>query len=227
MPCLWIQVQQLTRLQTAKDVATRTCARPGYAVQHRHVDSTPPTRPAVDRRDIRRRSTRPRLTHRRHRPPSTTQTAMYLGCYIKRKENNTQFRPYVHENFEKFKIISTPTGSWIRSRQRRDRIQLPVGVEIILNFSKLRVPIRRAGDNGTIGQKHQNYFKIFHSLCTTIEGGGLYWVYRYLVLWRPGLEREWSACECSTERSRGCAGRRWPKNERENWSIGTLGVESI
>ena len=27
-----------------------------------------------------------------------------------------QFRPYVHENFEKFKIISTPTGSWIRSR---------------------------------------------------------------------------------------------------------------
>ena len=23
-----------------------------------------------------------------------------------------QFRPYIHENFEKFKIISTPTGSW-------------------------------------------------------------------------------------------------------------------
>ena len=47
-----------------------------------------------------------------------------------------QFRPYVHENFENFKIISIPTGSWIRSRRRRDRIQLPVGVEIILNFSK-------------------------------------------------------------------------------------------
>ena len=23
-----------------------------------------------------------------------------------------QFRPYVYENFEKFKMISTPTGSW-------------------------------------------------------------------------------------------------------------------
>ena len=47
-----------------------------------------------------------------------------------------QFRPYVHENFEKFKIISTPTGSWSWWGLRRDRIQLPVGVEIILNFSK-------------------------------------------------------------------------------------------
>ena len=47
-----------------------------------------------------------------------------------------QFRPYVHENFEKFKITATPTGSWIRSRLWCDRIQLPVGVEIILNFSK-------------------------------------------------------------------------------------------
>ena len=47
-----------------------------------------------------------------------------------------QLRSYVHENFEKFKIILTPTGSWIRSRLRRDRIQLPVGVKIILNFSK-------------------------------------------------------------------------------------------
>ena len=45
-----------------------------------------------------------------------------------------QFHPYVHENFEKFKIISIPTGSWIRSRRRPH--QLPVGVEIILNFSK-------------------------------------------------------------------------------------------
>ena len=47
-----------------------------------------------------------------------------------------QFRPCLHENFEKFEMISTPTGSWIRSRRRRDRIQLPVGVEIISNFSK-------------------------------------------------------------------------------------------
>ena len=47
-----------------------------------------------------------------------------------------QFRPCLHENFEKFEMISTPTGSWIRSRLRRDRIQLPVGVEIISNFSK-------------------------------------------------------------------------------------------
>ena len=43
-----------------------------------------------------------------------------------------QFRHYVHENFEKFEMISTSTGSWIR----RDRIQLPVDVEIISNFSK-------------------------------------------------------------------------------------------
>ena len=47
-----------------------------------------------------------------------------------------QFRSYLHENFEKFKMISTPMGNWIRSRRRRDRIQLPVGVETISNFSK-------------------------------------------------------------------------------------------
>ena len=47
-----------------------------------------------------------------------------------------QFRLCLHENFEKFEMISTPTGSWIRSRRRRDRIQLPVVIEIILNFSK-------------------------------------------------------------------------------------------
>ena len=40
------------------------------------------------------------------------------------------------ENVEKFEMISTPMGSWIRSRLLRDRIQLPVGVEIISNFSK-------------------------------------------------------------------------------------------
>ena len=33
-------------------------------------------------------------------------------------------------------MISTPTDSWIRSRRRRDRIQMPVGVKIISNCSK-------------------------------------------------------------------------------------------
>ena len=44
------------------------------------------------------------------------------------------FRPCIHEMFEKFEMISTPTGSWIRSCRRPH--QLPVGVEIISNFSK-------------------------------------------------------------------------------------------
>ena len=48
-----------------------------------------------------------------------------------------QFRHYVMKISEKFKKISTPTGSWIRSRLRRDRIQLPVGVEIFLSFSEI------------------------------------------------------------------------------------------
>ena len=46
-----------------------------------------------------------------------------------------QFRHCLHENFEKFEMISTPTGSWIRSRRRPH--QLPVGVEIISNFFKI------------------------------------------------------------------------------------------
>ena len=45
-----------------------------------------------------------------------------------------QFRSCLHENFEKFVMISTPTGDSIAPK--RDRIQLPVGVEIISNFSK-------------------------------------------------------------------------------------------
>ena len=60
------------------------------------------------------------------------------SCTLSHRECG-QFCPYVHENFEKFKIISTPTGSWIRSRQAR--IQLPVGVEIILSFSKFGMNI--------------------------------------------------------------------------------------
>ena len=34
------------------------------------------------------------------------------GHTLSRRECG-QFRPYVHENFEKFKMISIPTGSWI------------------------------------------------------------------------------------------------------------------
>ena len=62
--------------------------------------------------------------------------ALRVGGYTVSHRECGQFRPYVHENFEKFKIISTPTVSWIRSRLRRDQIQLTVGVEIIMNFSK-------------------------------------------------------------------------------------------
>ena len=43
----------------------------------------------------------------------------------RRTPNNLKtFLITLHENFEKFEMISTPTGSWIRSRRRRDRIQL-------------------------------------------------------------------------------------------------------
>ena len=45
-----------------------------------------------------------------------------------------QFRRYVHENFKKFKLITTPMGSWWASSAIVS--QLPVGAEIILNFSK-------------------------------------------------------------------------------------------
>ena len=45
--------------------------------------------------------------------PSTRQRRNH--CAVSHRECG-QFRPYVHENFEKFKIILTPTGSWIRSR---------------------------------------------------------------------------------------------------------------
>ena len=55
-------------------------------------------------------------------------------CWLSPIAERGQFRPCQHENFEKFEMISTPTGSWIRSRRRPH--QLPVGVEIISNFSK-------------------------------------------------------------------------------------------
>ena len=44
-----------------------------------------------------------------------------------------QFHHFRHENIEKFEVILMPTGSWIRSR--RIEFELPVGVDIILNFS--------------------------------------------------------------------------------------------
>ena len=48
--------------------------------------------------------------------------------------NEGQSRHFRHEKFEMF---STLTGSWNRSRLRRDRIQLPVGFEnTSSNFSK-------------------------------------------------------------------------------------------
>ena len=39
-------------------------------------------------------------------------------------------------NFANFEMILTTTGSWIRLRLRRDRIQLPVVIEIISKFAK-------------------------------------------------------------------------------------------
>ena len=72
-----------------------------------------------------------------------------------------QFSPNVHENFEKFKIISTPTGSWVPLRQRRDRIQLPVGVEklawIFQNF-----------------QDFQDFFKISMNIGTLWMGQSIH-----------------------------------------------------
>ena len=63
-----------------------------------------------------------------------------------------QFRPYVHENFEKFKIVSTPTGSWIRSRLRRDRIQLSVGHRTYLEFFKIFMNIGTELSTLSMGQ---------------------------------------------------------------------------
>ena len=45
------------------------------------------------------------------------------------------FVTFGHENCEKFELISKLTGSWIRLRRWRYRIQLPVDVAIISNFS--------------------------------------------------------------------------------------------
>ena len=63
-------------------------------------------------------------------------TRILKEFYTWTHRNGGQSRHFRHENFEKFDMFSTPTGSWIRSRLRRDRIQLPVGVENMSNFSK-------------------------------------------------------------------------------------------
>ena len=61
----------------------------------------------------------------------------YADWYTVSLRECGQFRPCLHENFEKFEMISIPTGSWWSWwGRRRDRFQLPVGVEIISNFSK-------------------------------------------------------------------------------------------
>ena len=65
------------------------------------------------------------------RPRQTSQGILTESSTVFHRDC-VRFRPYVHENFENVKIIST--SSLIRSRRRPH--QLPVGVEIILNFSK-------------------------------------------------------------------------------------------
>ena len=58
-------------------------------------------------------------------------TYAFILSYQYRQSHSTISRFVRYENFEKFEIILTPMGSWIRSRLRRDQIQLPIGVEII------------------------------------------------------------------------------------------------
>ena len=60
---------------------------------------------------------------------------IHLQPYARSHRECGQFLPCIHDNFEKFEMISTPPGSWWD--QRRNRIQLPVGVEIILEFFKI------------------------------------------------------------------------------------------
>ena len=67
-----------------------------------------------------------------------------------------QFRPYVHENFEKFKIISTPTGSWLSPR--RDRIQLHVGVEIFKIFMNIGTELPTLSMGHSTGTIPSNLF---------------------------------------------------------------------
>ena len=61
-------------------------------------------------------------------------------------------------------MISTPTGSWIRSRQRRDRIQPPVGVEIIVGFfiTTGRESVHISTGLQTVYKILLNFWFIFH-----------------------------------------------------------------
>ena len=59
-----------------------------------------------------------------------------------------QFRRYVHENFEKFKIISTPTGGWI---PRRDR------------------PEARSNLTARRGRNYLEFFKILMNIGTELS----------------------------------------------------------
>ena len=105
----------------------------------RQVEIEPVERVNIPPQPVRRRNARQRASDEplgdtgkgtvQHSPAGSRYTVSHRQC--------GQFRPYVHENFEQFKMKSIPTGSWIRSRLQRDRIQLTDGVEILLNFSKL------------------------------------------------------------------------------------------
>ena len=67
--------------------------------------------------------------------PSFAASTFYSYEYcLKPSHQCQQHRRRWNENFENSTMIPPPTGSWIRSRRRRDRIQLPFSVEIIVEF---------------------------------------------------------------------------------------------
>ena len=72
-------------------------------------------------------------------------------------------RTCLHDCFEKFEMISTPTGSWWGLR--RDRIQLPVGRRNQLEFFKT---VMQTGD-GTVHTLDGTEYRISS---WTINGGG-------------------------------------------------------
>ena len=60
-----------------------------------------------------------------------------MGVYTLSYRECGHPRHFCHATLADFEMISTTTGSWIRSRLRRDRIQLPVVAEIISSLQKL------------------------------------------------------------------------------------------
>ena len=82
----------------------------------------------------------------------TWQKKDYRSTYIVSYRECGQFRPYVHENFEKFEMISTSTGSWIRLRLRHDRMRL--------------APPARSNPTARRRRNHLEFFKIFMSIGT-------------------------------------------------------------